>query len=90
MTVTKVERRDDLPEETSGLFGCKAALFDQIVEKFAAGNVFQHQISNKQKDETEKQNKHMFLVSCLEVASLFNIDVLTSIQSTKRPDEHDG
>lgn len=40
MTVTKVERRDDLPEETSGLFGCKAALFDQIVEKFAAGNVF--------------------------------------------------
>ena len=44
MTVAKVQSGDNLPEESPGLFRRQSALFDQVIEEFSSGNVFQHQI----------------------------------------------
>lgn len=44
MRMAEIQCRNDLPEKLSRLLRRKSSLFHQIVEKFTAGNVFQHQI----------------------------------------------
>lgn len=75
VAVAKVERRNDLSEEPSGLFGCEAALFDQVVEKLAARNVFQHQISVNNKEEPGEGFKWL--------RRRFNIEMLTRTNMKK-------
>lgn len=45
MRVAEIQRGDDLPKELPCLLWRESALFHQIVEQLAAGNVLQHQIS---------------------------------------------
>lgn len=47
MRMTEIEGRDDLPEEPSSFLGREATLLNQIVEQFAARDVFQDEIPNQ-------------------------------------------
>lgn len=44
MRVTKVQRRNDLPEKLSRLLRRQSSFFHQIIEELTAGHVFQHQV----------------------------------------------
>lgn len=47
MSMAEIKGGNNLPEEAPGFLWRKATLFHQIIEQFAAANMFQNQISSK-------------------------------------------